>query len=178
MSTLVTQAFEEVIRGAGKSQRSILIIDEGDSLAAARSQEHSHHEDKVAVNTLIQGIDDLRSYKGRVVVILCTNRLSVVDAALQRRAAVIEEFSRPNDSDRKALFTMDLEGLKLSESELTALVTTTGPKNDKPGWTYSDIRTRLYPSAMAKAFPDRPLTYRDFLDSADAMIPSPVLEDK
>jgi hypothetical protein len=31
--------------------------------AASRSQDHSHHEDKVAVNTLIQGVDDLRQYR-------------------------------------------------------------------------------------------------------------------
>ena len=77
----------------------MLIIDEGDSLAATRAQEHSHHEDKVAVNTLIQCIDDLRRLGGRVVVFLCTNRLSVLDAALQRRAAIVEEFIRPDEGE-------------------------------------------------------------------------------
>ena len=75
MGTLLIEAFEQVAKSAGKERRAILIIDEGDSLAAARSQEHSHHEDKVAVNTLIQGIDDLRRFDGRVVTFLCTNRV-------------------------------------------------------------------------------------------------------
>ena len=95
MGTLIAEAFKKVVASAGKYRRAILIIDEGDSLAAARSQPHSHHEDKVAVNTLIQCVDDLRQYGGRIVVFLCTNRLSVVDAALQRRAAIMEEFRRP-----------------------------------------------------------------------------------
>ena len=82
MGTLIAEAFRKVIQSAGKSRRAILIIDEGDSLGASRAQDHSHHEDKVAVNTLIQGVDDLRQYGGRIVVILCTNRLSVLDAAL------------------------------------------------------------------------------------------------
>ena len=79
-----------------------IIIDEGDSIAASRTQDHSHHEDKVAVNTLIQAIDDLRRFKGRISVILCTNRLAALDPALQRRAAIVEEFPR---LDMKKQFT-------------------------------------------------------------------------
>jgi SpoVK/Ycf46/Vps4 family AAA+-type ATPase len=178
MGTLLTQAFHEVTQSAGKARRALLIIDEGDSLAASRSQEHSHHEDKVAVNTLIQCVDDLRRFGGRVVVFLCTNRLSVLDAALQRRAAVVEEFQRPNDDERRALFKMDLEGLTLTDRQLVDLVVATGPHDKRPGWTFSDIRTRLYPAAMAQAFPDHPLTFEHLHDAATALCPSPVLEDK
>ncbi|MDE0854341.1 ATP-dependent zinc metalloprotease FtsH [mine drainage metagenome] len=178
MGTLLTQAFHEVIQAAGKARRAFLIIDEGDSLAASRNQEHSHHEDKVAVNTLIQGVDDLRRFGGRIVVFLCTNRLSVLDPALQRRAAIVEEFTRPDDSERQALLTMDLEGVGLTEREIKELVTATGPRSKQPGWTFSDIRTRLYPAALAQAFPDRALTHKDLIDVANALRPSPVMEDK
>jgi AAA+ superfamily predicted ATPase len=178
MGTLLTQAFHEVVQAAGKARRAFLIIDEGDSLAASRNQEHSHHEDKVAVNTLIQGVDDLRRFGGRIVVFLCTNRLSVLDPALQRRAAIVEEFTRPDDSERQALLTMDLEGVGLTEREIKELVTATGPRSKQPGWTFSDIRTRLYPAALAQAFPDRALTHKDLIDVANALRPSPVMEDK
>jgi SpoVK/Ycf46/Vps4 family AAA+-type ATPase len=178
MGTLLAQAFAQVVQAAGKERRAILLIDEGDSLAASRSQEQSHHEDKVAVNTLIQGVDDLRRFGGRIVVFLCTNRLSVLDAALQRRAAVVEEFTRPDDAQRRALFEMDLDGLDLADKQLTELVTATGPHAGQPGWTFSDIRTRLYPAAMALAFPDRALTFADLRDVATSMRPSPVMEDK
>jgi SpoVK/Ycf46/Vps4 family AAA+-type ATPase len=178
MGTLLTQAFQEVIQSAGRARRSFLIIDEGDSLAASRNQEHSHHEDKVAVNTLIQGVDDLRRFGGRIVVFLCTNRLSVLDPALHRRAAVVEAFTRPDDSERYALLTMDLEGVGLTDIEIRELAVATGPRKNKPGWTYSDIRTRLYPAALAQAFPDRALTHRDFLEVANVLLPSPVMEDK
>jgi AAA+ superfamily predicted ATPase len=178
MGTLVTQAFAEVIASAGKTRRAILVIDEGDSLAASRSQEHSHHEDKVAVNTLIQCIDDLRNHGGRIVVFLCTNRLSVLDAALQRRAAVVEEFLRPNDYERRALLKMDLDGLSLNARQIEGLVAATGPRDKQPGWTFSDIRTRLYPAALAKAFPDKPLTYELLREAASLLRPSPILEDK
>lgn len=178
MGTLLTQAWAEVIEAAGKNRRAILIIDEGDSIAASRSQSHSHHEDKVAVNTLIQGIDDLRRFGGRIVVFLCTNRLSVLDAALLRRAAIVEEFSRPDDRERQALLTMDLKGAGFTEHEIKELVVATGPRKDQPGWTFSDIRTRLYPAVLAQAFPDRALKHKDFLDVANSLRPSPVMEDK
>lgn len=177
MGTLLTQAWAEVIEAAGKNRRAILIIDEGDSIAASRSQSQSHHEDKVAVNTLIQGVDELRKYGGRIVVILCTNRLSVLDAALRRRAAIVEEFTRPDTAERKALFNMDLHGMGLSDKQLNELASATGERAGQPVWTYSDIRTRLYPTAMAKAFPDRPLSFRDLTESVLAMKPSPVMED-
>lgn len=178
MGSLLTQAWEEVIEAAGKKRRAILIIDEGDSIAASRSQSQSHHEDKVAVNTLIQGVDELRKFGGRVVVILCTNRLSVLDAALLRRAAIVEEFTRPEASEREALFRMDLDGMGLSDIQYRQLVAATGERDNFPAWTYSDIRTRLYPTALAKAFPKRALSFKDLAESLLAMRPSPVMEDK
>ena len=177
MGTLLVAAFENVKKTAGKSRRAILVIDEADSLAATRTQDHSHHEDKVAVNTLIQGIDAFREYNGRVVVILCTNRASVVDPALQRRAAIIEEFSRPSEKERRQLFDMDLAALKLKPTELDVLVQRTGAREGQPGWTYSDIRTRLYPAALAEAFPDGPLRFDQLRTNATELKPSPVLED-
>lgn len=177
MGTLLTEAFQKVMHAAGKSRSAMLVIDEGDSLAASRNQEHSHHEDKVAVNTLIQCIDDLRRLGGRVMVFLCTNRLSALDAALVRRAAIIEEFRRPDDAERRQLFVADLDGLGLSEREISSLVALTGPRNGGPAWTFSDIRTRLYPAAVASAFPADGLKFEHFRQAAESMRASPVMED-
>jgi AAA+ superfamily predicted ATPase len=178
MSTLIAEAFQKLSTSAGKNRRAVLIIDEGDSLAAARSQAHSHHEDKVAVNTLIQGIDDLRRHGGRIVTFLCTNRLSVLDPALHRRAAIVEEFRRPDQRQREALFEMDLSALNLSPAQVRELAQLSGARGKHPEWTYSDVRTRWYPSALAKAFPDRALTFDDLVQAAKCLIPSPVVEDR
>ena len=178
MGSLLSEAFTRVIAAVGKNRRAVLIIDEGDSIAASRAQDHSHHEDKVAVNTLIQHIDDLRRFKGRVAVILCTNRLSVVDAALLRRAAIIDEFRRPTDEERRQLLNNDLAGLDLSATQIADLVKVTGPLHGRLGWTFSDFRTRFYPAAVAKVFPDRPLTYRHLLETAQQMAGSRVMEDR
>lgn len=178
MGTLIADAFAEIAKSIGKSRRAMLVIDEGDSLGAARSQDHSHHEDKVAVNTLIQSIDDIRNFGGRVVVFLCTNRLTVLDPAILRRASIVEEFRRPSDAERLQLLQMDLEGLGLTQQQLSALVAATAPRQDSPGWTYSDIRTRLYPAALAMAFPREALSFAHLQQAVTTLRPSPVLDDR
>lgn len=178
MGTLIAEAFRKAVQSAGKHRRAILVIDEGDSLGATRTQQHSHHEDKVAVNTLIQCVDDLRQYGGRIVVFLCTNRLAALDAALHRRAAIIEEFRRPSDEERRQLFAMDLAALSLSPDQLGQLVTATGARGGQPSWTYSDIRTRLYPAALAKAYPKDALRFEHLHAVASTLKASPVMEDR
>jgi len=178
MGSLLAEAFAQVTKAAGRGRRAILVIDEGDSIGADRGQAHSHHEDKVAVNTIIQAIDDLRRYGGRVLVILCTNRFSVLDPALVRRAAVVEEFTRPDGQERLDLLRLDLQGLDLSDTQLRQLATATGPQGDRPGWTYSDIRTRLYPKALAEAYPHGPLRFEHLSRAASTLRASPVMRDR
>lgn len=177
MGTLISEAFAEIKKSIGKDRRAILIIDEGDSLAASRSQEQSHHEDKVAVNTLIQAIDELRASRGRIFTILCTNRMSVLDPAIQRRAAVIEHFRRPDEAQRKKLFEMDLSDLGITPPQIAALVAATAASGSTPSWTYSDLRTRLYPAAVALAFPECALTFAHLEQALAMTTPSPALAD-
>jgi AAA+ superfamily predicted ATPase len=178
MGSLLSEAFQQVAQAAGRGRRAILVVDEGDSLAASRSQEHSHHEDKVGVNTLIQEIDAVRRFGGRIVVFLCTNRLSTLDPALRRRAAITMEFKRPTAEERRQLFAMDLAALGFGESHISHLVAATGAREGAPTWTFSDIRTRLYPAALSLAFPDRPLQFDHFRAVLAEMRASPVLEDR
>lgn len=178
MGTLLAEAFERVAKAIGKNRRAVLIIDEGDSIAASRAQDHSHHEDKVAVNTLIQSIDDMRRLGGRVAVIMCTNRLSALDPALLRRAAIVEKFERPSDMERRQLLEMDLEGLNLSTVQIAELVEISAPREDKPGWTFSDFRTRFYPRAVARVFPDNALSFEHLQAAALEMSAARVMEDR
>ncbi len=178
MGSLLAEAFKRISASVGKHRRAVLIIDEGDSIASSRAQDHSHHEDKVAVNTLLQGIDDLRRYRGRVAVILCTNRLSILDPALLRRAAIVEAFGRPSEDERRELLAMDLDGLRITKSQMDELVALSGERDGGPGWTYSDFRTRFYPAAVASAFPDHALGFAHLREAARAMTASRVMEDR
>lgn len=177
MSMLINQAFQVIAAEAGKTKYAFLIIDEADSLAASRDAEQSHHEDKVAVNTLIQRIDDIRKFGGRFLVFLCTNRLAALDPAIARRVSRIESFHRPDEAEREQLIRMDYDGLELSEKTIKKLVSLTGPTDHppRPGFTYSDLRNRLLPEALGYAFPSRELREEDLLKAAQVIIPSPAM---
>lgn len=177
MSTLLNQAFEVVAKQAGKTRQAFLIIDEADSLTSARDTAQNHNEDKVAVNTIIQKIDDLRRHSGRILVFLCTNRDAALDPAIVRRAARIEMFERPNDKDREEILRMDLAGLEVKDHVIHELVRLTGPRDGRPGLTFSDLRARLLPSALCRAFPARALTADDLIEAAGEVRPSPVVKN-
>lgn len=178
MSTLLNQAFDVVAKQAGKTRQAFLIIDEGDSLASTRDTVQSHHEDKVAVNTIIQKVDDLRRHSGRILVFLCTNRAGALDPAIVRRAAVTEQFDRPTDQEREELFRMDLDGLNIKDQTMRELVRLTGPRDSRPGLTFSDLRSKLLSDALCRAFPSRALTEDDLIAAANEVRPSPVVGNR
>jgi AAA+ superfamily predicted ATPase len=177
MSTLLNEAFDVVARQAGKTRQAFLIIDEADSLASTRETAQSHHEDKVAVNTIIQKVDDLRRHNGRILVFLCTNRAVALDPAIVRRAARTEEFNRPNDHEREEVFRMDLEGLNIKDQTIHELVRLTGARDGKPGFTFSDLRSKVLPDALCRAFPSRALTGEDLIQAAKDVRPSPAVRN-
>jgi len=177
MSTLLNEAFEVVAKQAGKTRQSFLIIDEADSIASTRDTAQSHHEDKVAVNTIIQKVDDLRRHNGRILVFLCTNRAGALDPAIVRRAARTEIFERPNEREREELFRMDLAGLNIKDPTIQELVKLTGARDGQPPFTFSDLRAKLLPDALCRAFPSRALTDEDFLNAAKEVRPSPAVKN-
>src|SRR5260370_15837874 len=177
MSTLLNQAFDVVAKQAGKTRQAFLVIDEADSLAAKRDTVQSHHEDKVAVNTIIQKVDDLRRHSGRILVFLCTNRAGALDPAIVRRAAPTEQFDRPTDPEREELFRMDLDGLSIKDQTILELVRLTGPRDGLPGFTFSDLRSKVLPDALCRAFPNRALTADDLVHAAKEVRPSPMVRN-
>jgi AAA+ superfamily predicted ATPase len=177
MSSLLNEAFDAVVKQAGKTRHAFLIIDEADSLASSRETAQSHHEDKVAVNTIIQKVDDLRRHSGRILVFLCTNRADALDPAIVRRAARTEIFERPKDQEREELLRMDLDGLNIKDDAIRELVRLTGPQNGRPSFTFSDLRSKLLPDALCRAFPTRALTSDDLVQAAKEVQPSPAVKN-
>jgi AAA+ superfamily predicted ATPase len=178
MSSLIADAFDEAVELAGRKRFVAMIIDEGDALAFHRGAERAHHEDRVGVNTLIQKIDDARRLKGRLFIILATNRFGALDPAILRRASLVEVFRRPSEDERRELFTMDLTGLEIDAESVQSLVAATGEHDGQVGYTFSDIQTRLIPAAVARAYPDRPLRAEDLLAACAELEPSPVMSDR
>lgn len=173
MGNLVNDAFDKLKVEAGKKRLAFLFIDEADAIATTRSTMQMHQEEKAAVNTLIQKIDEIRDLKGRAVVFMSTNRLHFIDEAIVRRAAVILEFERPSEDERKELFKKSLEGIEFSEKELQVLADLTGPQKNNVGYSFSDIRLRILPEAIAKCFPEQQLSFNILKETIAHVKPSP-----
>ena len=177
MGNLVNDAFTELKKQAGKNRLAFLLIDEADAIATTRSTMQMHQEEKAAVNTLIQKIDEIRELKGRAIIFMSTNRLHFIDEAIVRRAAVILEFERPTEQERKDLFEKSLDGIEFSNKELQELADLSSPEqNDGVGHSFSDIRLKILPEAIALSFPESPLTFKILCDTIKNIKPSPQIK--
>ncbi|HBT1439370.1 TPA: AAA family ATPase, partial [Klebsiella pneumoniae] len=135
MTQLVSAAFDYTIEAADKLKNTngkargavLLLIDEADALAQSRENAQMHHEDRAGVNAFIRGIDRIANQKLPAAVLMCTNRLKALDPAVQRRAAEVLTFSRPNDEQRHYLLHSKLTGLGLNSTAIEELVRLTGP---------------------------------------------------
>ncbi len=135
----------------------LFVVDEADSIATSRAGSQMHHEDKVAVNTILQRLNNLRSVRPRPVVIFITNRLGDVDPAIARRAGLILRFDRPNAEARKAIFGSVLSDYGFSDQDLNKL--TQASNQERPRYTASDIVDKILARALQTALrTDGPLT--------------------
>lgn len=177
MAQLVNDAFAQLKKLAGKDKLAFLLIDEADAIATSRATAQMHQEEKAAVNTLIQKIDETRELKGRTVVFMSTNRLNFLDEAIVRRAAVVMQFDRPDEMERQELLEKELDGVGLTSRQISELAALTGPEvNTGVGYSFSDLRLRLVPEAIALVYPDKPLTFAALKEAIGNMQPSPPIQ--
>ena len=116
MTQLLSSAFEHTeeqarkLKDASGTSRGavILLVDEADAIAQSREASQMHHEDRAGVNAFIRGIDRLGNGKYPAAVIMCTNRLGALDPAVQRRAADILTFARPDANQRTTVLASPL----------------------------------------------------------------------
>ena len=172
MGKLVNDAFAELKKQAGKRRIAFLLIDEADAIATTRATGQMHQEEKAAVNTLIQKIDEVREMNGRAILFMSTNRLHFIDEAILRRAAIILEFKRPTKDEYKELYSQGLKGLSLKDVELNELAKLS-MKDGKLGYSFSDVRLKVLPEAVAMAYPDRPLSFAILKEVINNVRPSP-----
>lgn len=180
MTQLISGAFKILrdrapkLNGKKHHAASVLLIDEADALAQSRELAQMHHEDRAGVNALIRGIDDIAASKSLCLVIMCTNRLTALDPAIQRRAAAIFEFTRPNDDLRRHLLNQQLGNSGLSEVDIAAISQLLGEsKTREYGCTSSDIMQRYIPSLILAAYPNSAITSALAKDLACSFVPTP-----
>jgi len=181
MTKLLSEAFDETHKEAQKLKNKIgknkgaiiLLVDEADAIVQSRENAQMHHEDRAGVNAFIRGVDRLAEERLPAVVILCTNRLSAVDPAVQRRAAEIFIFRRPNDEQRYFVLENALANTGFTKKQMTDMVELTGPTKDCDyGFTYSDLTQRLLPILVLDAYPDDPITFKRTKEILESMYPT------
>lgn len=186
MTNLIGKAFEQVTTEARLGRTpdgkllgvTILVVDEADALVQSREATQMHHEDRAGVDAFLQGIDDFAGTGIPLLVVMCTNRLAALDPAVQRRAAAIFEFGRPNGDQRRQVLLNAFAGFDLAEETIDKLVLATGEQGrDREGFTYSDLTQRLVPSAILAAYPDEPMTADLLLAVAEDLSPTPAFKD-
>jgi AAA+ superfamily predicted ATPase len=186
MTMLLSAAFDSVAEAAGKLKRPkgkaggavILLVDEADALAQSREDTQMHHEDRAGVNAFVRGVNRLAEQRLPAAVILCTNRLNAIDPAVQRRAAEIFEFRRPDDAQRRLVIEGPLLEVGFSQQQIDRVVELTGnPKGSGVGFTFSDLTQRLLPTLVLDAYPDKPITFGRAVEIVSAMRPTPAFRD-
>jgi AAA+ superfamily predicted ATPase len=184
MTHLISGAFDHAVKEASGMMSNnraggavIMLVDEADALAQSRETPLMHHEDVSGVNAFIRGIDRLTNRRLPAAVIMCTNRYESLDPAVKRRAAELLVFERPDEVKRRELLEPRLAELGFELPDIDAVVAATGPRDDQPGFTYSDLTQRLIPAIVLDAYPDRQITPRQALAIALEMQPSPKFQD-
>ena len=175
MGKLVNDAFSELKKQSGKRRLAFLLIDEADAIATTRATGQMHQEEKAAVNTLIQKIDEIWEMDGRAIIFMSTNRLHFIDEAILRRAAIVLEFKRPTEEEYKELYAQSLKGLNLTEEELNELAKLS-MKDGELGYSFSDVRLKVLPEAVAMAYPDKPLSFDILRETINNVKPSPEIK--
>ena len=181
MGTLLGDSFKEVERiWERKSEPILLIIDEADSLLTTRDADWQHHEDKSGVNTILQHLDSYRESQAQVAVIAITNRGSVIDPAVRRRATAILLFERPNIDQCRTLLQR-LFGPAFSDKEFALLMEAVNEKLCAPShtpYTFSDLTLRFAVPAVREAvWNERKLNAKHLAASLRQLVPTGAMSD-
>lgn len=174
MSARITDAFAQARRRAKVIGAGLLVIDEADDIATARSQNQAHHEDRAGLNVLIKQIDQVARSGDPLAVILITNRHAVLDPAVRRRASLHLTFARPDREARRALFLRVFAGAKIAKAEWAALVDSS---DRSVPFSYSDLVDRLARSVLRNAQRrDVAVSFDLILECLTKLEPSPLME--
>lgn len=185
MTKLISSAFEIALQEAEKSSVNggrpsgavLLLIDEADALAQSREFSQMHHEDKAGVNAFIRGVDRVANAGVPMGILMCTNRMAVIDPAIRRRASEVLIFSRPNMEQRQAAL-LPFCGVGFTEDQISEIAEATGKHNGKVGFTYSDLTQRLIPAIVLDAYPERSIQFERAIEIAKSMRATPQFNEQ
>lgn len=167
-TTNITEVWRQVIERHLQTEGfTIFLIDDADAIIQSRAGESQHHEDRAAVDAIIQALDLHRQLA--IVVILITNIIDYTDPAVRRRAVHKFFFPRPNLAVRRQLFSKTyLRHLPATLLDEVALLT--------DGYTPHDIQA-IYEQAIRRAYRDDcPVTPELLWDVVASSQPTPAVK--
>jgi SpoVK/Ycf46/Vps4 family AAA+-type ATPase len=172
LSARITSAFREAKTRLKRDEVGLLIIDEADDIATGRDQKHTHHEDKAGVNALIKEIDLLEKSQNDLAVLFITNRSSVMDPAIVRRAITKIEFNRPNTLQITQILEHLTKDIDVTKDEFQSLIEESKDKD----FTYSDFFTRISRQSLIRAWTnDVPYSFEIIKEVIKGITPTPKL---
>jgi hypothetical protein len=168
LTTNITEVWRQVVaRHLATEGFTIFLLDDADAIVQSRSGSEQHHEDRAAVDAIIQQLDNHRHLA--IVVILITNIIDYTDPAVRRRAVHKFFFPRPNLAVRRQLFNKPFlrhlpETLLDEVAELTE------------GYTPHDIQAIYERSVHLAHRADSPVTTQMLLDVVISSQPTPAVK--
>ncbi len=173
------KGLREVFKRAKQASPCIVLIDEVEAIAPARTAEDSGHVSQRLVSQLFRELDDLQSSLG-IVVIATTNRPDLMEPTLLRagRFDFIIDFSLPSKEERVEILQTYMRTLPLnSQIDIESLA------DMSEGWTGAEIESLCKKAVMLaveeclkkEAEPDFSrckITARHFEQAAEQGVPS------
>jgi transitional endoplasmic reticulum ATPase len=138
------KGLREVFKRAKQVSPCIVLIDEVESIAPARSAEDAGHVSQRIVSQLFRELDGLQSSLG-IVVIATTNRMDLMEPALLRagRFDFVIDFPLPNREERIGILRTFLRTLPLDSRVDDGILA-----DMSAGWTGADIEALCKKAVM------------------------------
>lgn len=164
----------DLFKKARKSKRSVIFIDEIDTLGKKRGGMSSHNESEQTLNQLLAEMDGFNSREHEVLVIAATNRIDVLDEALLRpgrfdRKIVI---NKPSRKGRAEIINVYLNKLQIEgEGKLSPDINVDLLSRITEGFSGAEI-ANLVNEALIRAAKrnSTQLTQKDLMDARSKLL--------
>jgi len=154
----------EYLRDIALENKTVLFIDEFDTVAATRSFEEMHDDIRAMVNALIREMDKTNS--SNIFIVAASNLERHIDHAVKRRFDLIIYLQRPDLLQRRELLSHILKPYGTPVWDIHAIAKKT------EGYTQDDL-VRIVNAAVEKAFAeDIPLVLKHLLKALEEFKPT------
>jgi SpoVK/Ycf46/Vps4 family AAA+-type ATPase len=177
ISNRITEVFESVKSKLKGGELGLLIIDEADDIATSRAQNQAHHEDRAGLNVLIKQIDSIQKSNKSLVVIMITNRMTVLDPAVRRRTSLHLVFNRPDKATLQHVMNFIFSGIDHKADELQPVLSYCLAQHVP--YSFSDLIQRAAKQALYESV-DRmqPFSIGLYLEILKQTEPTPLLGEQ